>query len=207
MAKRVLVFSAHPDDLEIGCSGTCKKLQSRGYEIVSIVTVRPSAEVNSNRNETVVCKELARSYDISGFRLKVFNTDLFDNGRPNLQVNNNTITSLSSLVEDCEIAILPNPNDYHQDHSNTYKLAYPLIRKVKQVWTMHSWPYCLHYQDYPNLHIDITDQWNFKQRLLNCYSSYITQDQIKNIKTVNQYSGLQSGVELAESFTIVHQYD
>jgi len=208
MAKRVLVFTAHPDDFEIGCSGTCKKLQTQGYEIVSIVTVRPSAETNNNRSKEIVNGELTHSYNISKFRLKVFNTDLHSNGRPNLAVNNNTITSLSTLMEDCEIAILPNPEDYHQDHSNTYKLAYPLVKNVQQVWCMHSWPYCLHYtQSRPNLYVDITNQWQFKQSLLNCYTSYITDENIKQIKKVNQYAGLNPGVELAEAFTILHQYD
>lgn len=207
MAKRAIVFSAHPDDFEIGCSGTCKKLQNQGYEIVSIVTVRPSEETNSNRSKSIVQKELTKSYDISGFRLRVFNTPLHDNGRPNLTVDNNTITQLSQLMEDCKIAILPNPEDYHQDHSNTFKLAYPLVKNVKQVWYMHSWPYCLHYKNTPNLYIDISNQWNFKQRLLNCYNSYITPEHVKQIKTVNQYCGLHSGAELAEAFTIVHHYD
>ena len=207
MAKRVIVFSAHPDDLEIGCSGTCKKLQSQGYEIVSIVTVRPSEEININRSKQIVHRELEKSYDASNFRLKVFNTALHNNGRPNLNVDNNTITQLSHLMEDCEIAILPNPNDYHQDHSNTYKIAYPLVKNVKQVWYMHSWPYCLHYTSTPNLYIDITNYWYFKQKLLNCYSSYIMPEDVNKIKKTNQYAGLPAGVELAEAFTIVHRYD
>ena len=61
MAKRALIFSPHPDDQEIGCSGTCKKLENQGYEIVSIITVRPSAEVNENRDKRIVTSEMTAS--------------------------------------------------------------------------------------------------------------------------------------------------
>ncbi len=33
MSKRILVFSAHPDDLDFGCSGTVAKLVKEGNKI------------------------------------------------------------------------------------------------------------------------------------------------------------------------------
>lgn len=202
---KVLVVSAHPDDLEIGCGGTLKKLQEQGASITSIVMVRPSTEINSARNQTIVQQELNDSYSISGFKLQIFPTSLHENGRPNLVCDNQTMTVLDGYINNCDIAILPNPQDYHQDHLTTYRLAYPLVqKKAVQIWTMTSWPYCTHHQsNTANLYYDISNQWTFKEKLLNCYHSYLTTDRINQIRLVNQYQGVRNNMPVAEAFTVV----
>lgn len=207
---KIIVVTAHPDDLEISCAGTLKKLQDQqDADIVSVVTVRPSAEVRVGRNKDVVLQEMTKSYDISGWQLRVLDTDLHDCGRPNLVADNVTMTKLSALLEPCDIAIIPHPGDYHQDHVNTYKLAWPLLCKwAKEIWLMHTWPYCGHHQDrMANLYHDITDQWTFKQSLLQCYGSYFSQQQITQIQISNQYWGsLHCSESLCEAFTIATKY-
>lgn len=205
---KVVVFTAHPDDLEIGCAGTLRVLQQQGADILSVVTVKPSAEVNQSRSEDIVQEELMRSYQLSGFSLKVLDTLLHENGRPNLVCDNVTMTALAELAEDCDIAILPNPQDYHQDHRTTYELAFPIMRRrAREVWYMESWPYCHYYKtNTANLHYDISDTWDFKQQLLSCYSSYISTTNINEIKTHNIWSGQKNDLALAESFTIVNKY-
>lgn len=206
--KRVIVFSAHPDDLEIGCAGTCKKLSERGYEILSIITVRPSKEDNPKRTKKIVSSEMKKSYSQSNFKLKVFDTDLHKNGRPNLIVDNNTISKLKKYVENADIAILPNKNDYHQDHRSTFYLAYPLIKNVKEIWRMHSYPYCLHYSDItPNFFVDISKYWKFKKSLLECYSSALSHKDINNIKKINSFYGCHISSKYAEAFSKIKSYD
>lgn len=205
---KVVVVSAHPDDMEIGCSGTLKKLQEEhDAEIISIVAVRPSEEVNLNRSQDIVLKEIKASYDISKFDLRILHTPLHVNGRPNLTVDNNTITALDQLFEDCDICILPNSQDYHQDHSNTFKNAYPIaIHRAKEVWAMSHWPYAnYHKVNTINLTHDITDYWEFKESLLNCYGSYISEDNLTSIYNSNRWFGDQYKV-LAEAFTILHKH-
>ena len=204
---KVIVVSAHPDDMEIGCSGTLKRLKDQGAYVISIVTVQPSVEDNANRSKNTVQKELTDSYNISKFELRVFDTLLHHNGRPNLQADNITMTRLAALFEPCDIVILPNPEDYHQDHKNTYDLAFPLALKYsKEIWTMHSWPYCYYYKtNSANLFYTINSHWDFKQSLLECYSSYLDPDNISQIKTTNNYWGNQCDAHIAEAFTIVQK--
>jgi LmbE family N-acetylglucosaminyl deacetylase len=38
----ILVFGAHPDDLEIGMAGTIAKLSSTGYEVQPIIATLPN---------------------------------------------------------------------------------------------------------------------------------------------------------------------
>lgn len=205
--KKILVVSAHPDDMEIGCSGTLRKFQLQGSIIDSIVTVRPSAEVNPTRNKDIVEKELFASYSYSNFNLKLFDTDLHKNNRPNLLCDNLTITKLQSMINYYDLAIIPHIEDSHQDHRITHQLMLPFIKKISEVWMMHSWPYDRHYKSQPNIFINIDDHWEFKQNLLKCYNSYITNKNIETIKLVNQYYGYRGNCSLSEAYSLVHKYD
>lgn len=203
---KILAVTAHPDDLEIACSGTLKKFQDQGAEIISVVTVKPSAEVNGDRTKWIVEHELEQSYKLSGFELRVLDTALHANGRPNLVCDNNTMTELGELIESCDLAIIPNPEDFHQDHRTTYELAWPLVqRRAREVWTMTSWPYSYQYQtNTANMYVGI--DWNFKQSLLQCYSSYITLDKLDQIRNLSRVYGDKSGNPDAEAFTLLYKY-
>jgi len=203
---KIVAITPHPDDLEIACAGTLKKFQDQGAEIISIVTVKPSAEVNSERDEDIVLEELKNSYTLSQFELRVLDTDLHANGRPNLVCNNNTMTELSELIDSCDLAIIPNPQDFHQDHRTTYELAWPLLqRRAREVWTMDSWPYCYQYKtNTANMYVGI--DWEFKQSLLQCYSSYITENKLRQIRNLSKLHGDKSGNPDAEAFTLLYKY-
>lgn len=203
---KILVISSHPDDLEISCSGTLKKYQEQGADIVSIITVAPSGEDNPRRNQLGVEEELAASYNYSKFELRVFKTELHNNGRPNLVVDNVTMTKLSRLIEPCDLAIISNVEDYHQDHRNTYHLVFPLLRnKAREIRLMYSAPYCHYHTSLPNLYVDISAQWEFKEKLIRHYRSYFTDDMIQNIKVSNQYWGQPINAKLAEAFKVVYK--
>jgi LmbE family N-acetylglucosaminyl deacetylase len=203
---KIVVISAHPDDAEIGCGGVLKRWHDQGADITSIVTVAPSEEVNPARDNKIVTKELQDSYGLSGWKLKIFSTPTHNNGRPNLTCDNNTMTELAKLIESCDLAILPNVQDSHQDHRTSYHLAWPIVqRRAQEVWMMHSWPYCYHYQqNSANIYVGI--DWTFKQQLLECYNSYLTADKVDQIKTLNRMWGDKSGNTEAEAFELVYRY-
>jgi LmbE family N-acetylglucosaminyl deacetylase len=203
---KVIVVSAHPDDMELSCSGHLLKLQSQGADIVSVVTVGPSAEENPNRSKLIVEQELTDSYNRSGFELRLFNTPLHSNGRPNLCVDNNTMTALSPLIETCDLAIIPNPEDYHQDHRATYNLALPLLlTRAREIWCMSSVPYCYYHKNTANVTSDIGDHWHTKKQLLECYSSYITANMIQKVQQSNQHWAGKINADYAEQFQCVHR--
>jgi len=203
-----MVFSAHPDDLEIGCAGSLRRWQQEGAEIFSIITVRPSEKDDRKRTRQSVLNELHRSYDISGWNCLLFNTDTHGSGRPNLVCDNVTMSRLSDYVADCDLAILPNPEDSHQDHRNTYSLVLPLLKnRAREIWTMKHWPYEHWHTVRPQITIDISEHWKFKLQLLECYSSYLGMREIQDISISNQYAASKIGARYAETFNLVSSYE
>lgn len=204
---KVLVVTAHPDDMEISCSGTLKKFQDQGAEIISVVAVKPSQEVNATRSKQIVQQELEASYALSQFELRVFDTPLHPNGRPNLLADNVTMTEFEKLLEPCDVAILPDPQDYHQDHKHTFQLAFPWTTKhAREIWCAKTLPYChYHLDNNANLFVDISPRWEFKRSLLQCYHSYLTPERIGQIRIANQFWAQRNQCVLAESFTIIQR--
>ena len=203
---RIIVVSAHPDDVEIGCAGTLQKYFLKGADITSVITVRPSAEIRAGRDFLTVKMELAESYRQSKWTLKVHHTAEHSNGRPNLVCDNNTMTDIAELIDSADIAIIPNPEDYHQDHRNTYQLALPLVRKCSEIWCSHAYPYSTFHTTMPNMLVDISGTWEFKKELLKCYPSYIDNDYIDKIRRTNSAWGAQRNCEYAEAFTVIKRH-
>jgi N-acetylglucosamine malate deacetylase 1 len=201
---RICCLTAHPDDLEVGAAGTLLKYQSQGAVVDSVILVKPSAEVRHNRSQEIVIDESSNSYELSGFNIHVFDTPLFDNGRPNLTCDTNTITEVSRLVSDhsYDLVLLPNPTDWHQDHRCTYEIGMSIFaRCAKEIWTMDTWPYCTR-SHHGNIKVDISQQWYKKLSLIKCYHSYITDQDLIDIGKINQYWGVCMGTEHAESFNL-----
>ena len=61
---KILAIGAHPDDLEIGCFGTLKKLKDSGNDIEIIITTSggyKSFETNRSRNWDDITSEAKKS--------------------------------------------------------------------------------------------------------------------------------------------------
>jgi LmbE family N-acetylglucosaminyl deacetylase len=121
--KRVLAVGAHPDDVEIMCSGTLFALRRLGYEIHVITmtsgdcgSIEHSAEEISKirRGEAQkACKVLDASYHHANFSdLCIFNDDN----------SNRRVTALLRELNPW-IVITHSPQDYMSDHEMTSLLV------------------------------------------------------------------------------------
>ena len=59
-SKKFLIITAHPDDLEMGCSGLVTKIKLAGGQVTNLILVKPSAEQNEKRNEQIAKGKKAR---------------------------------------------------------------------------------------------------------------------------------------------------
>ena len=120
---RVLAVGAHPDDVEIMCSGTLFALHQLGHEVhvASLTlgdcgTVELSAEdIRRIRHREAIkaCEVLGATYHHAGFDdLSIFNDDN----------SNRRVTALLRKI-DPSVVITHSPNDYMSDHEMTSLLV------------------------------------------------------------------------------------
>lgn len=121
--KRVLAVGAHPDDVEIICSGTLFALRGLGYEIyVASLTLGDCGSVDYSAEEVIkirhgeaqnACRMLGASYHHAGFSdLCIFNDDQ----------SNRRVTALLRKINP-HIVITHSPQDYMSDHEITSLLV------------------------------------------------------------------------------------
>jgi LmbE family N-acetylglucosaminyl deacetylase len=121
--KRVLAIGAHPDDVEIMCSGTLFALRRREYEIhVASLTLGDCGSAKHSREEISRirqleaikgCEVLGATYHHAGFSdLCIFNDD----------ASNRRVTALLRET-DPQIVITHSPQDYMSDHETTSLLV------------------------------------------------------------------------------------
>jgi LmbE family N-acetylglucosaminyl deacetylase len=120
---RVLAIGAHPDDVEIMCSGTLFVLRQLGQEIhVASLTLGDCGTVKLSAEETrcirhreaiKACEQLNATYHCAGFDdLCIFNDDNA----------NRRVTALLREV-DPSVVITHSPSDYMSDHESTSLLV------------------------------------------------------------------------------------
>ena len=205
--KKLLIITAHPDDLEMGCGGLVSKTVANGGSVTNLILVKPSAEHNEKRNEQVVKQELEKSRNILKFETVIYDTPLHDNGRPNLTLTNNLITFAESCVDNHDILISHWREDHHQDHRVCFDVAKSLARKgFDQFWCMDEPPYNLHYKNFNcNQYVDITNFVHEKKKALESYSTYFDEHDIETILNYNRYRGSFIGPnKVAETFQIMY---
>jgi N-acetylglucosamine malate deacetylase 1 len=206
--RKFFILTAHPDDAESACAGLISKIIKNSGTVTNCIMVRPSAEINANRNETIVKFELENSQKILRHIVKFYNTPLHDNGRPNLLLTNNLVTTVENLSKDFDVLITHWKEDYHQEHRICYELAQSLSRKsFKEFWCMDQVPYNLHYREFKtNLYVDITEFVDIKRKALECYNSYFSKEKIDQILNYNRYRGSFIGEnKIAETYSIQYQ--
>jgi len=207
LKKNFLIITAHPDDLEITCAGTVKKILAEGGTVTNWIMVKPVVDVRPNRSEKKVLSELLKSNNVLGHTSEIYTTECHSNGRPNLQLTSNLITELESKCKNFDTIISHWHEDYHQDHKTCYSIAEILARKnFKQFLCFDQPLYNRFYKTFTkNIYVDISPYIDIKKDCLKCYDSYFTDSDINDIINYNLYNGsfLQSG-NFAETFNLIY---
>ena len=119
----VLAFGAHPDDTELGCSGTLAALSKQGKNVGVVDLTR--GEMGSRGTPELRKIEAANAADIIGLAVR-------DNiGLPDSEISNTRDFQLP-IIEKLRqyrphIAIIPAPSDRHPDHGNATSLLVDAI--------------------------------------------------------------------------------
>ncbi len=115
--KKVLVLSAHADDMELGCGGTVHRLIQEGKEVYSLVMSLNKKGLASKFSEQEIVDECMRSASVLGIDkenifIEKFENRIFPEQR---QAILDTIIHYRDKIKP-DLVITGSLDDMHQDH-------------------------------------------------------------------------------------------
>lgn len=225
MKADILAFGAHPDDTELGCSGTLASLVAQGKTVAVADLTR--GEMGSRGTAEIRMKEAQKAADIIGL------SDRVNLGLPDTELQNTRDFQLP-IIETVRhfkphICILPAPSDRHPDHGNATSLLidaifYSGLVKVEtkgsdgKIQEIHRPSHIIHYmQDRPfepDFVYDISQTIETKQKAIKAFATqfdvqnpgnepetYISDpDFFKALRARAKHFGHLAGFEYGEAF-------
>lgn len=223
---RVLAIGAHPDDVEIACSGTLAKCVKRGDKvIVCHVSTGNLGHVVIPPDELKVMRaaEAKRAGQLAGI-------EVISAGFDDLDIFDGNRSSRDRIVEVIQYAqpdfiITHNPDDYMPDHTAVSRLVFDASFAA----TLPNYPteakraaqlVPIYYMDTlagvgfePTEYVDISEEIDLKIRMLCCHESQIVWmrdhdgiDFVDMVRTCSRYRGYQCGADYAEGFRQCRTY-
>lgn len=198
--KIVLAIGAHPDDIELGCSGTLAVHKAHGDKVYLLVLTRGEASGNIKVRENE-CQKAA----------KILGADhLFFGELEDTRVNDGreTIDAIEKVVNEVkpDIIYAPSRKDGHQDHRNTGAAALSAGRRCKMILFYEG---ASTQKDFiPQVFVNITNVFPLKKRAIRIFGSQLNGRRggyalaAKAVVGLAQFRGYQAGLDLAEAFEV-----
>lgn len=223
MKVNILAFGVHPDDVELGCSGTLIAAVAQGKKVAVIDLTR--GELGTRGTAETRDVEAANAAKIMGVHARE-NLQMADGFFQNDENNIKKVVTVIRKYQP-EIVLCNAPEDRHPDHGRSAKLVADAaflsgLRKIETTlsneaqkeWRPH---YVFHYiQDRylkPDFLFDISDEYAQKIKAVLCYTTqfnstdtsepqtYIsTPDFLDVIKARALMFGKRIGVKYAEGY-------
>jgi LmbE family N-acetylglucosaminyl deacetylase len=190
LARRVLVFSPHPDDETLGCGGTLARLAQICPVKVVLVTD------GSGAGSLPVGAGVARQLEFVKALAVLGVTDSIQLSQPDgfFEGSQELASRVTKLLADYkpDWVFLPSPLDYHRDHVRIAAFLEPLCRNAASVQQL------LFYEIWapvPATHVvDITDQACIKRVALDQHATAMAcGDYQRAVEGLNRYRGLYLG--------------
>ncbi|MBR5900608.1 MAG: PIG-L family deacetylase [Clostridia bacterium] len=223
---RILAIGAHPDDIEIACSGTLAKCVQRGDTVIVCHVssgnlghiVIPPEEL-----KVIRANEAKKAGSLAGI-------EVIWGGFDDLEIYSDNTLSRDKIVDviryaNPDLIITHDPDDYMPDHTAVSKLVFDasFTATLPNYVTSTNNPQKvitpaklvpIYYMDTlagvnfnPTEFVDVTDTIDLKIKMLNCHESQVVWmkdhdgiDFADMVKTCSKYRGYQSGVDYAEGF-------
>jgi len=223
--KKILVFSAHPDDLDFGCAATIAKLTSQGHEVVYCIVTngeKGTHKVEQTKEEMVTMRE--QEQRAAGLVIgvnKVIFLHQTDGDLEHTQEVRKKVTCIIRQVKP-DVVISQDPGNqrfdsfyrFHRDHRITAEIVFDAIYPAvgsKAFFPELEQGDALPHQidevwfygtDRPNLYINVSSSMHKKMDALRCHDS-----QIKDFDALHAHlfkhartEGRKKKMKYAESF-------
>lgn len=202
--KNVVVFGAHPDDFEVGCSGTILKYLDKINLRIYVMSDRYE---DGNMRDLNDQKKSFEILGISDIPVKVYDipTRIFHDYRSKIR---NILFEIATISE-IDIVFTTPINDIHQDH---IVLAEEVLRLFREKTVFGYEVIRSGYNFKPQLHVSLTEEIvERKIKAAQCFESqwsttksggyYFSKDVMKGLMRAR---GAQFGLEYAEAYEVYH---
>lgn len=194
---KVLAIGAHPDDIEIYCSGTIAKHVARGDKCYFLILTDGS----KGGKKEVRKKEALKSAQLLGVK-RVFFSDFVDT---TLRYEPKLCPAIGKIIKKVkpDRIYTHNLSDYHQDHKATAETSAIAGKDVNEILMYEG---SVMSDFFPNYFVDITDFIELKKKIIYVFKSQNIRNfrNLDYIYTFARFNGLQANFKLkyAESFRV-----
>ena len=203
-SKSILVFGAHPDDLEIGMGGTIAKLSAMGYEVQPIIATLPNFVKSDTKEDRKT--ESMLSAKVMGCKPPLF----LDLSPDEMIFGRKFITLIDSLVTKYkpDSVFTQWYGDSHQDHQILTKSVISACRDQDNLFMYETTiPGGITENSFrPQLFVDISETLDTKKNALECFESQFVRCGEMWIPAIIgrcSYRGYQINSKYAEAFEVV----
>ena len=217
---RVLAIGAHPDDIEIACSGTLAKCVKRGDTVIVCHVSSGNlghVVIPPDELRLIRANEAKKAGAMAGI-------EVICAGFDDLEIYDNNKEARDKLVDiiqyaDPDVIITHNPDDYMPDHTAVSRLVfdasftatlpnYPCKRnKAAKLVPIYYMDTLAGVNFNPTEYVDISEEIDLKIKMLECHESQIVWmrehdgiDFSDMVRTCSRYRGYQCGAAYAEGF-------
>jgi len=201
-----LAFGAHPDDVELFCSGLLVKLEKQGY-VTGIIDLT-KGELSTNGTLETREKETKNATNI--LKVSVRENLEFEDG--NIEnTKNNRLEIIKYLRKyKPDLVLQPYWEDRHPDHIAASKIItdacfYAGLNKIETDQESHRPKTVLYYMMHgsfnPTFVVDISNEMETKEKAIKCYDSQFNKSNKKNnITYINQPEFFDSIINRAKFY-------
>ena len=194
----ILAIGPHPDDIEIGCSGTLIKYAQRGHGVFLLVITRgeKGGEAEARYEEQIKAAEVMGARDV--FWGDFMDTELLDRGNEIIQLAELYIKKIQP-----NFIFVNFFDDTHQDHRTVNRSVLSAARYVRNVM-FYEVPTTNNFT--PNIFVDIGSVFELKLEALKAHSSQVMKTNIPDLSIIDiarssaHFRGVQGRIPLAEGF-------
>jgi LmbE family N-acetylglucosaminyl deacetylase len=194
----ILAIGPHPDDIEIGCSGTLIKYAQRGHRVFFLIITKGE----KGGNPEARYEEQMKAAGIIGAR-DVFwggltDTELLDRGNEIIHLVELYIKRIQP-----DFIFVNFYDDTHQDHRTVNRSVLSAGRYVRNVM-FYEVPTTNNFT--PNIFVDIGSVFELKLEALKAHSSQVMKTNIPDLSIIDiarssaHFRGVQGRIPLAEGF-------
>lgn len=201
MRMKVLVFGAHPDDMEIGMGGTIAKHVKKGDKVLMVVVSVP------NKKE-IRKKEAKDAAKILGADIKIL-----DLNPEELVFDRKLVREFDKIIDSFRPNVIYTQwnNDSHQDHNFVANASIASSRKND--CSVYMYEQTIPGGIGPNgfraqLYIDISKEIDKKLKAVEAHKSQLKtygKDWSYGIKARAQFRGYQINTKFAEAFEVIKE--